>query len=52
MAFLFTQKEYILKLFEKHYNFIHITPAQFETNNTINSLTIFDEDNKKMYHKK
>ena len=31
-----------LKTFEKHYNFIHITPAEFETNNSYISLAIFD----------
>ena len=41
-----------LKAFEKHYNFIHITPTEFETNNSNISLTIFDEDNKKIYHSK
>ena len=35
-----------LKTFEEHYNFIHITPTEFETNNSNISLTIFDEDNK------
>ena len=39
-----------LKTFEKHYNFIHITPTEFETNNSNISLTIFNEDNKKIYH--
>ena len=41
-----------LKAFEEHYNFIHITPTEFETNNSNISLTIFDEDNKKIYHSK
>ena len=41
-----------LKTFEKHYDFIHITPTEFETNNSNISLTIFDEDNKKVYHSK
>ena len=41
-----------LKTFEKHYNFIHITPTEFETNNSNISLTISDEDNKKLYHPK
>ena len=41
-----------LKTFEEHYNFIHITPTEFETNNSNISLTIFDEDNKKIYHSK
>ena len=35
-----------LKTFEKHYNFIHITPTEFETNISNISLTIFNEDNK------
>ena len=39
-----------LKTFEKHYNFIHITPTEFETSNSNISLTIFNEGNKKMYH--
>ena len=34
---------------ENKYNFIHITPTEFETNNSNISLTIFDEDNKKTY---
>ena len=41
-----------LKPFEKQYNFIHITPTKFETNNSNISMTIFDEGNKKIYHKK
>ena len=41
-----------LKLFGKQYNFIHITPTEFETNNSDISLTIFDEDNKKIYRTK
>ena len=40
-----------LKPFEKQCNFIHITPAEFETNNTDISLTIFDEVNKNISHK-
>ena len=36
-----------LKTFEKHYNFIHKPPTEFETNNSNNSLRIFHEDNKK-----
>ena len=38
-----------LKTVEKHYNFIHITPTEFETNNSNISLTIFDENNNKIY---
>ena len=41
-----------LKPFEKQYNFIHITPTKFETNNSNISMTIFDEGNKKIYHTK
>ena len=41
-----------LKTFEKHYNFIHITPTEFEADNFNISLTIFDEENKKIYHSK
>ena len=41
-----------LKTFEKLYNFIHITPTEFETNNSNISLTIFDENNKKIYRSK
>ena len=41
-----------LKPFEKRYNFIHITPTKFETNNSNISMTIFDEGNKKIYHTK
>ena len=41
-----------LKIFEEYYNFIHITPTEFETNNSNISLTIFDEDSKKIYHSK
>ena len=37
-----------LKEFEKYYNFIRITPTEFETNNSDISLTIFEEDNKKI----
>ena len=49
---IFFHSERILKLktFEKHYNFIHITPTESETNNSNISSTIFDEDNKKIYH--
>ena len=38
-----------LKPYENKYNFIHIIPTEFETNNSNISLTIFDEDNKKIY---
>ena len=42
-----------LKQYDNKYNFICITPTKFETNNSNISLTIFDEDNKKiLYHKK
>ena len=30
-----------LRTFEKHYNFIRITPTEFETNNSNISLTLF-----------
>ena len=40
-----------LKTFEKYYNFIHITPTEFETNNSNISLTIFHEQQKN-YHTK
>ena len=36
-----------LKPYENKYNFIHITPTEFETNNSNISLTIYDENNKK-----
>ena len=39
-----------LKTCEKHYNFIHITPTESETNNSNISLTIFDEYNNKKNH--
>ena len=35
-----------LKTYENQYNFIHITPTEFETNNSNISLTILDEDKK------
>ena len=38
-----------LQPFENKYNFIHITPTEFEINNPNTSLTIFDENNKKIY---
>ena len=41
-----------LKPFGKQYNLIHIKPTEFETNNSNISLVIFDEDNKKIYHRK
>ena len=41
-----------LKPYENKHNFIHITPTEFETNNSNISLTIQDENNKKIYHKK
>ena len=41
-----------LKPYQSKFNFIHITPNQFETNNFNISLAIFDEDNKKIYHSK
>ena len=49
---LFFQRISKLKPFEKHYNFIRITPTEYETNNSNISLTVFDEDNKKIYHSK
>ena len=41
-----------LKPFENKYNFIHITPDEFEINNPNTSLTVFDENNKKIYSSK
>ena len=38
-----------LQPFENKYNFIHITPTEFEINNPNTSLTIFDENNKIIY---
>ena len=38
-----------LKPFENKYNFIHITANKFEINNLNTSLTIFDENNKRLY---
>ena len=38
-----------LKPFENKYNFIHITPNEFEINNANTSLTILDENNKRLY---
>ena len=48
---VFFQPERIskLKTFETQYNFIQITPTEFETNNSNISLTIFDESNKRIY---
>ena len=41
-----------LKPFEKKYNLIHITPTEFETNNSNISVTIIDEEHEKIYHSK
>ena len=41
-----------LKPFENKYNFIHITPDEFEINNPNTSLTVFDENNKILYTSK
>ena len=41
-----------LKPFENKYNFIHITPNEFKTNNSNISLTIFDENNEILYSSK
>ena len=42
-----------LKPFQKQYNFIHMIPTEFETNNSNISFTIFNEENKKnISHKK
>ena len=38
-----------LKPFENKYNFIHITPNEFEINNPNIWLTVFDENNKILY---
>ena len=38
-----------LKPCENKYNFIHITPTGFETSNSNISLTIYDENNIKIY---
>ena len=38
-----------LKPYEDKYNFSNATPIEFETNNPIISLTIFQEDKKKIY---
>ena len=41
-----------LKPFENKYNFIHITPDEFAVNNPNTSLTVFDENDKKIYSSK
>ena len=41
-----------LEPFENKYNFIHITPDEFEINNPNASSTVFDENNKKIYSSK
>ena len=41
-----------LKSYENKYNFSNITPTEFETDRWNISLTIFDEDNKKLYNAK
>ena len=42
-----------LQPFKNKYNFIHVTPTEFEINNPDTSLTTFDENNKKnLYSKK
>ena len=38
-----------LKPFENKCNFINITPNEFEINNPKSSLTVFDENNKRLY---
>ena len=38
-----------LQPFENKYNFIHITPTEFEINNPNTSLTMLDENNKYIY---
>ena len=38
-----------LKLYENQYNFIHITPAEFEINNPNISLNIFNENQEQIY---
>ena len=51
---IFFQPERIskLKTFETQYNFIQITPTEFETNNPNISLTIFDETTKQFIPQK
>ena len=41
-----------LKLFENKYNFICVTPNEFQINNPKISLTVFDENNKILYTSK
>ena len=41
-----------LKLFENKYNFIDITPTEFEINNPNVSLKVFNENNKRIYTSK
>ena len=41
-----------LKPFENKYNFINITPDEFEKNNRNTLLTVFDENDKKIYSSK
>ena len=41
-----------LKPFENKYNFINITPDEFEKNNCNTLLTVFDENDKKIYSSK
>ena len=41
-----------LKQYENKYNFIHITPTEFEMNNPNISLNIFNEENQKIYTSK
>ena len=41
-----------LNVFENKYNFIHITPNEFEINNPNTSLTVSDENNKRLYTSK
>ena len=41
-----------LKLFENKYNSINITPTEFEINNPNDSLTVFNENNKRIYTSK
>ena len=41
-----------LKPFENKQNFIHLTPDEFEINNSNTSLTVCDENNKKIYSSK
>ena len=38
-----------LQPFDNKYNFSNLTPAEFEINNPNTSLTIFDENNKKIH---